>query len=374
MLNFQFRSVPNLSNSVWIRFLRHQDAVRNKFLVRPKRYALPRKRSSGLSLPRRNWCRVWATLWLLFCLSPRWAGLGYAQLESLESPLQASSLPPNAENPIQRLEELVRQQQWEQAARLTNELLQEDYDDPVLHYWVGVVRWQQGDRVGAVQALRLAEELDLDTASLHKTLGMVYYGMRQFILFKHQMEKAIARDPGDHQPHYQLGRYFLSIQNNSQLALEFLEKAIELSPDHAESVYYKGYCLELLEREEEALRSYQSAIHLLEGTTDRFSGPYEGMARLLLNRDIERALGWARKAIQLQPELDANHLVLAKIYERLGKLSQAVEELQETIRLNPRHTSAHYILFRLYKRLGHSEEAEAELSIFRKLKAVYGDQ
>ena len=283
-------------------------------------------------------------------------------------------MPPNAENPIQRLEELVRQQQWEQAARLTNELLQEDYDDPVLHYWVGVVRWQQGDRVGAVQALRLAEELDLDTASLHKTLGMVYYGMRQFILFKHQMEKAIARDPGDHQPHYQLGRYFLSIQNNSQLALEFLEKAIELSPDHAESVYYKGYCLELLEREEEALRSYQSAIHLLEGTTDRFSGPYEGMARLLLNRDIERALGWARKAIQLQPELDANHLVLAKIYERLGKLSQAVEELQETIRLNPRHTSAHYILFRLYKRLGHSEEAEAELSIFRKLKAVYGDQ
>ncbi len=301
-------------------------------------------------------------------------GLEYAQRESLELPLQASSLPPNVENPIHRLKELVQQKEWEQAARLTNELLQENSDDPVLHYWVGVVRWQRGDRIGAVQSLRLAEGLGLDTASLHKTLGMIYFGMRQFILFKHQMEKAIARDPRDHQPHYQLGRYFLSIQNNSKLALEFLEEAIELSPDHVETVYYKGYCLELLEREEAALRSYQAAIHLLEQTTDRFSLPYEGMARLLLNKDIERALGWARKAVQLQPELDANHFVLAKIYERSGKLNQAVEELQETIRLNPRHTSAHYILFRLYKRLGHSEEAEVELSIFRKLKAVYGEQ
>ena len=167
---------------------------------------------------------------------------------------------------------------------------------------------------------------------------------------------------------------FLSIQNNSQLALEFLEKAIELSPNHAESVYYKGYCLESLEREEEALRSYHTAIHLLEGSANRFSGPYEGMARLLLDEDIERALGWAQKAVQLQPELDANHLILAKVYERLGKLNQAVEELQETVRLNPSHTSAHYILFRLYKRLGHSEEAKSELSIFKKLKAVYGEQ
>lgn len=344
------------------------------FLVRPKRHALPSIRSSGLSLPWRHWNRVWATLWLLFCLLPRWVGLGYAQEESLELPLQASPLPSNAENPKKRLEELVQQQQWEQAARLTNELLQKNSDDPLLHYWAGVVRWQQGNRIGAVQALRLAEGLGLDTASLHKTLGMIYYGMRQFILFKHQMEKAVARDPGDYQPHFQLGRYFLSIQNNSQLALEFLEKAIELSPDHAESVYYKGFCLELLEREEEALRSYQAASHLLERTTDRFSGPYEGMARLLLNKDIERALGWAQKAVQLQPELDANHLVLAKVYERLGKLTQAVEELQETIRLNPRHASAHYSLFRLYKRLGQSEEAEVELSIFKKLKAVYGDQ
>ena len=300
--------------------------------------------------------------------------MGYAQRESLELPLQARSLPSNDENPIKRLEKLVRQQQWEKAARLTDELSQNNSDDPVLHYWVGVVRWQQGDRIGAVQALRLAEGLGLDTASLHKTLGMVYYGMRQFILFRQQMEKAIARDPGDHQPHYQLGRYYLSIQNNSQLALEFLEKASELGPEHAESVYYKGYCLELLERDEDALRSYHTAIQLLERTANGFSGPYEGLARLLLDRDIERALGWARRAVQLQPELDANHLVLAKVYERLGKLDQAVEELQETIRLNPSHTSAHYILFRLYKRLGHSEEAESELSIFKKLKAVYGEQ
>ena len=308
-----------------------------------------------------------------FLFVPPMGGAG-AQRESFKLSLQASPFVSDAENPMKRLEELVQQQQWEQAAQLTKELVQENSDNPVLHYWVGVVRWQQGDRIAAVQALRLAEQLGLDTALLHKTLGMVYYRMHQFSLFKHQMEQATAGDPKDHQPYYHLGRYFESVQNDFQRALEFFEKAIELSPDHTKSVYYKGYCLEILEREEEALRSYEAAIHLSEKHIERFSWPYQGMARLLLNKNIEQALGWAKKAVKLQPELDANHLVLAKIYERLEKVTEAMEELQEIVRLNPRHTAAHYMLFRLYKKLGQPEEAQAELSIFKKLKAVYGEQ
>ena len=290
--------------------------------------------------------------------------------QSFQLSLQAS---PDTD-PMKRLEEFVQQQQWEQAARLTEELVQENSDNPVLHYWVGVVRWQQGDRIAAVQALRLAEQLGLDTAVLHKTLGMVYYRMHQFILFKRQMEQATALDPEDHQPHYHLGRYFESVRNDFQRALEFFEKATELNPDHTESVYYKGYCLEILERKGEALRSYEAAVHLSENNRERFSWPYQGMARLLLDKNIEQALGWARKAVELQPELDANHLVLAKIYGRLGKETEAIEELQEIVRLNPRHTAAHYRLFRLYKRLGQPEQAQAELSLFEKLKAVYGER
>ncbi len=307
----------------------------------------------------------------LFVASMGGAGAGQ---ESFKSSLQARlQVPKEGQDPMKRLEELVQQQEWEQAARLTEELVQEESDNPVLRYWVGVVRWQLGNRIAAVQDLRQAQQLGLKTALLHKTLGMAYYRMHQFSLFKDQMEQAAARDPQDHQPHYRLGRYFESVQNDFERALESFEKAIELSPDHSESVYYRGYCLEILEREEEALRSYETAIHLSENNQERFSWPYQGMARLLLNRNTEQALGWARKAVELQPELDANHLILAKIYERSGRVSEAIEELQEVVRLNPGHTAAHYILFRLYKELGQPEQAQEELSVFKELKAVYGE-
>ena len=308
-----------------------------------------------------------------FLLVATMGGAG-TQGESVELSPQASPLASDAANAMKRLEELVQQQQWEEAARLTQELVQGNPDNPVLHYWIGVVRWHEGDRVAAVQALRVAEQLGLDTALLHKTLGMVYYRMRQFILFRQQMEQAAARDPEDHQPHYRLGRYFESVQNDFRRALEFFEKAVALSPDHTESVYHQGYCLEALEREGEALRSYQAAAHLSEKNKDRFSWPYQAIARLLLDENVEQALDWARKAVELQPELDANHLVLAKIYERLGNVTKAMEELQETVRLNPGHTGAHYMLFKLYKKLGQPQQAQEELGIFEKLKAVYGEQ
>lgn len=93
-----------------------------------------------------------------------------------------------------------------------------------------------------------------------------------------------------------------------------------------------------------------------------------------MDENVEQALDWARKAVELQPELDANHLVLAKIYERLGNVTKAMEELQETVRLNPGHTGAHYMLFKLYKKLGQPQQAQEELGIFEKLKAVYGEQ
>ncbi len=297
-----------------------------------------------------------------------------ARQQGLKSSPRGISPVSDTESRMRRLEELVQQQRWEQAARLTEELFPQESDNPVLHYWVGVVRWQLEEKIAAVQALRRAQLLGLDTALLHKTLGMAYYRMHQFRLFKDQMEQASAHDPGDHQPHYHLGRYLESVRNDFQRALVSFEKAIELSPYDAQSIYYKGYCLELLEREEEALRSYEASVQLLDNNTEAFSWPYQGMARIQLNRDIEQALGWATKAVDLQPELGSNHLVLAKIYERLGKLPEAVEELQVIVRLNPGHTGARYMLFRLYKKLGRPEEAQAELSIFKKLKAVYGEQ
>lgn len=313
-------------------------------------------------------------VWLLICLVPRYEGLAqtFVPGKNLDFFLQQTS--PADSEPIKRLEQLVRKEQWEEAVQLAEQLVEANSQEPMLQYWLGVLRWRQQDRTKAVQALRSAERLGLSAAFLHKTLGLVYFDLRQFTLFKEQMDKAIRADAGDSDPYFHLGRYFESMQHNFGRALECFDNAIRIKPDHVLGIYYKGYCLEMLGQQEQGFQNYQFAVQLLKREGGRFSWPYQAIARILLDRDSEQALQWAIEAAELEPDVGANHLVLAKIHERSGKFTEAIDAVQKAVRLNATDCSAYYMLFRLYKSIGKHEEALAQLKMFERLKAIYGEQ
>jgi Tfp pilus assembly protein PilF len=65
---------------------------------------------------------------------------------------------------------------------------------------------------------------------------------------------------------------------------------------------------------------------------------------------------------------------MAKVYERLGKLSEAEAELQTAIQLDPSDASARFVSFRVYTRLGKHQAAQAELEAFKKVNQLYGAQ
>src|SRR5205085_1718365 len=106
--------------------------------------------------------------------------------------------------------------------------------------------------IGAIQALRSAERLGMDTTPLHKMLGLAYYSINQFILFEAQMEKAMKLDPLDDAPVYSLGRYRESVLNDYSGALQLFERAVHLRPDHSKNLYYKGHCEEMMDLRSEA--------------------------------------------------------------------------------------------------------------------------
>jgi len=272
------------------------------------------------------------------------------------------------------LEELIHQKRWNEAAGLGHKLIEKYPNNSALHYHLGLARFQLGDPTGAIQALRSAERSGLSSAALHKTLGLAYYDLHQFLLFEQQMEKAIALDPRDSESYYCLGRYHEAIKSDFPRALKFFEAATQKKPEDARSVYHRGYCMEMLGEQEDARESYKAAIQLVEKSGEDFSEPYQGMARLLLGLHPQQALSWAQKALDINPDDGANYLVLAKIKERLGRLPDAVETLKAALRLDPTDATAHYRLYRLYERLGNREAALAELKAFEGLNAVYGTQ
>jgi tetratricopeptide (TPR) repeat protein len=188
------------------------------------------------------------------------------------------------------------------------------------------------------------------------------------------MEKSMDLAPADYKPYFFRGRYLESVRNDFPAALGDFAMASRLNPAHAESWYYQGYCLEASGRREEARGAYETAIRYVEEKHQRFSLPDQGMARLLTDEAPSQALEFARKAVELEPDVDSNHLILAKIYERFGRFSDAEQELQTAERVDPINAAPRFMLARIYSKAGNHKAAEAELEMFRKINRTYGSQ
>ncbi len=279
-------------------------------------------------------------------------------------------VPANSQNsPIL---EAVKLKNWKQVIELAQNQISINPADASAFYWQGIGHLQLHDSLSATQSLRAAEKLGMDTALLHVALGLAYYDLNQFFLFEQQMQKAALLDPSDFKPHYYLGLYRLEIQSDAGQALKAFTTAAQLQPDDWKSIYQKGNCLEILGQPTQAAEVYRKAIDIVEANGQPFGWPYQGMARLLLESKPADALSYARKAIELQPEEYSNHLLLARVYEHLGQLRDAINEARAASEKNPTDSASRYELFTLYKQVGDRAAAQAELANFLKVKATYG--
>jgi tetratricopeptide (TPR) repeat protein len=293
--------------------------------------------------------------------------------------LLAQSLPGNSRlpdspgavaNPNVHISDLARSGRWKEVAALADRNHRQNPSDPNALYWLGISRLKLHEPVGSVQAFRAAEKLGLNTALSHEGLGLAYYDLNQFFLFEEQMKKAAALDPRDSTPYFYLGLYRWTIRSDAGGALEFFDKALQLHPDDWKSQYQAGNCLEQLGKLIEARDRYTKAITLVERNHDAFGWPYQGMARLLLDEKPEAALDFAKKAVSLQPDEYSNHVILAKVYERLGNLPDAIREAETATARNPNDSTSRYALYKLYRQAGDPRAAQA-LKAFQEVKTLY---
>jgi len=266
---------------------------------------------------------------------------------------------------------LVTQRRWNEVLKVALLGLSEKPGDPILHYWAGVARFHQRDFVQAVLSLRSAQKLGLDTAAFHEALGLTYYAIHQHALFLQQMEAAIRVDPAAPMPHHYLGRYYEHDVNDYPKAISYFDKALERDPGDFKSLHFRAFCLQMLGREAEARVGYEAAIRRIEAGGAAFGWPYQKMAELLLPTDPHAAMQYAQKAVKLEPEVEASHLVVAKINESRGDFDAAILECLEAARLKPNDPAIRYVLMRLYKKEGDSAAAAEQLKLHEKLRAVY---
>lgn len=316
-----------------------------------------------------------------------WLVLGLL-LSNLVLPLRAQNQlrlenPANRANPTLEasrsemgieLRNLIREKKWNRASKLAAQLVHDYPHVSAFPYWLGVSQLSLGNPVGAIQGMRMAEIKGYKDVYLHIDLGLAYYEIHQYMLFQQEMDEAIKQAPNKFEPYYYLGMYFESTRGDFGSALQYLNHAIKLKPSDGRTWFDKGYCLYKLGKYHDSQNAYESAIKFDHEVSKRSSLPYRGMAQLLLEKEPHRALVFARKAVTLGPNLEANRVVLAKVLIKLGEFPDARSELRNAIRLNPDDASARFLISAVYRRLHDPQAAGAAMETFKKLSQLYEPQ
>ena len=177
----------------------------------------------------------------------------------------------------------------------------------------------------------LASEIPAD-----KREEVIIAGRAGFYMAARRLEEAraafgalLARYPDAPNVHYAYGVFLLN--QDADAALKEFRRELEISPSHQPSMVQMAF--EYMKRDE-----------------------------------LNTALPFAEKAVQLVPNMFPARNVLGRILLDLGQVERAIKELEEGARLAPSSPEMHFALARAYTRVGRKADATRERELFKKLQ------
>ena len=182
-----------------------------------------------------------------------------------------------------------------------------------------------------------------------------------------EFEQGIRYSPQSAEMHYNLGKLF-SMQDNWQPARKAFEEALRLNPEYIEALDGLGLAEEALSDNKAAVESYEKAIALNAARNGKFASAHINLSAYY-NRtgENDKAMEYARQALELDPKSDRAWFQKAKADERQGHLDDAIEALNTAISFNGRASSYYYVLAGIYRRLGKRDESKKALDSFARL-------
>lgn len=185
----------------------------------------------------------------------------------------------------------------------------------------------------AVETLQAGRKIFAHSAQLELALGVAYYGLRRFSDAADCFLRTIAIAPDVEQPYVFLGRMLDQAEEKLPQVMAAYAALVKSKPD--------DYLANFL---------YGKALAIAAG--DR--------------RQIEPLL---RKSLAEKGDFWESHYELGALLERAHDFTGAAAEFQRAIELNPGSPVAHYHLARVYERLGRKTEAAAERAAHERLSA-----
>jgi len=206
-------------------------------------------------------------------------------------------------------------------------------------YYFGLARlYLRHQNAGAaVEILQEGRKVFARSPQLELALGVAYYGLRRFSDAADCFLRTIRMAPEVEQPYVFLSRMLDQAEDKLPQVTEAYAALAKAKPDDYLAEFLYGKALSIQSGDRRQIESLLRKSIALKG--DFWESHYELGILLERGRDFAGAAGEFQRAIELNPTSPTPHYHLARVYERLGKRTEAAAEHAAHERLSAEETS-----------------------------------
>ena len=186
------------------------------------------------------------------------------------------------------------------------------------------------------------------------------------------MRKSLEMNAEDPDTRYGFGRIEYTLQKFPQ-AVESFEKALVLAPRSVKVENNLALAYEGLNREEDAIRAYRTALEWQKDSAHPSEQPMLNLAIILVRRgSLDEAELLLEQAAAIAPADPRIRDQLGHVYMQQEHFDKAQLEYERAVTLAPDNASFHFLLGRVYQHEGMKEKADAQFARAAQLNSGKG--
>jgi tetratricopeptide (TPR) repeat protein len=262
---------------------------------------------------------------------------------------------------LQQSRSLVDQGDFKQAERLVREYLEQHTNFADGHFLLGFILFKQGKAQASLLEYTQGAKFRNPSANDLQIVCLNYVLLEDYTDADHWFTRSLEFNPNNPQGWYYLGRAKYS-ENRFEEAISVFKECLKRDPKNIKAEDNLGLAYQALGRMNEAVAAYRDAIAWQSQTLEKYPGPFLDLGILLLEQNqVQEAISYLRKAVEISPQDSRAHEQLGKAYSRLNELEEAQLEFEKAVALAPDNASVHFMLGQVYRKRGLTEKARLEL-------------
>ena len=204
--------------------------------------------------------------------------------------------------------------------------LRVDPKNAYVHYQMGEIDLDRGDRASAERRFRDALAIDAKVAPAHVALGVMAFNRGELPAAEREIKKALELKPDARLAHFNLA-LIAETRTDWQTAESEYRRELQLHPDAYKAAFNLSRLYERIGNRSAEIGALQESI----AANDAFAEGYLYLARASLDGgDLDQAAAMARKGLDLDPrsaQAPLGHYVLADVFSKRGRMADAQREL-----------------------------------------------